>query len=348
MQQRLIRGIQYEDVARAADALLHEGMRPTIERIRQQIGRGSPNTVSPMLEQWFSGLGKRLNGAGSEHSHPCSPGQGVQVPDALLQMAQALWQRAASEAQVQSELQCAEERASLASQARKLHEAQAQLDAREMALNERVKALETALRVCQQQLADSQAHWQASLRTVAARDAEIAGTRSALTQAREKSDGLQQSIQTLQQQMLEEHTALEERHHAAQQRWLVEVDRARQETRKAALQTEQNLLQRHALQQVVDTLRADYHAQALEHGSLASTLRSELSAALHAAEQSRLLLEKAQADNGKLQLQLTRQEAMVARPDEITATFVRARRASLGRISGGKRPERRTLKKSLR
>ena len=65
MQQRLTRGIQYEDVASAADALLHQGMRPTIERIRLHIGRGSPNTVSPMLEQWFSGLGKRLGGVGN-------------------------------------------------------------------------------------------------------------------------------------------------------------------------------------------------------------------------------------------------------------------------------------------
>ena len=62
MQYRTSRGIQYEDVAQAADALLQEGSRPTIERIRLRLGRGSPNTVSPMLEQWFAGLGQRLGG----------------------------------------------------------------------------------------------------------------------------------------------------------------------------------------------------------------------------------------------------------------------------------------------
>ena len=41
------RGIDQDDVWKAADALLIEGARPTIERIRQKIGRGSPNTVSP-------------------------------------------------------------------------------------------------------------------------------------------------------------------------------------------------------------------------------------------------------------------------------------------------------------
>ena len=45
------RGIQEAQVWEAADALLQDGLRPTIERVRQRIGKGSPNTVSPMLER---------------------------------------------------------------------------------------------------------------------------------------------------------------------------------------------------------------------------------------------------------------------------------------------------------
>src|SRR4030095_17132254 len=56
------RGIRPEDVFDAADRLLAEGLRPTIERVRQKIGRGSPNTVSPMLERWFASLGAWLAG----------------------------------------------------------------------------------------------------------------------------------------------------------------------------------------------------------------------------------------------------------------------------------------------
>ena len=56
------RGIQEVDVFTAADALLAEGKRPTIERVRLKIGRGSPNTVSPMLERWFATLGERVVG----------------------------------------------------------------------------------------------------------------------------------------------------------------------------------------------------------------------------------------------------------------------------------------------
>ena len=40
------RGITENDVWQAADALLLEGARPTIERVRQKIGRGSPNRLA--------------------------------------------------------------------------------------------------------------------------------------------------------------------------------------------------------------------------------------------------------------------------------------------------------------
>ena len=58
-------GITQSDVWAAADALLLEGARPTIERVRQKIGRGSPNTVSPHLESWFGGLGARIQDPGA-------------------------------------------------------------------------------------------------------------------------------------------------------------------------------------------------------------------------------------------------------------------------------------------
>lgn len=337
MQQRLTRGIQYEDVARAADALLHEGIRPTIERIRLHIGRGSPNTVSPMLEQWFSGLGKRLGGVESAQNRSSMPGQGAEMPDAVLQMAQALWQKAVSEAQLQSELACSHERERLEAEAQRLHEAQMQLDAREMALNERLNALENALQSCQQQLAGS-------LHTLTVRDAETATVRSALEQARQQSDGLQHSIHTLQEQLLQERTALEKRHHAAQQRWLVEVDRARQEMRKSALHAEQTALQRSALQQELAALQSDQHAKALEQALLTSALRNELSTTQHAADQTRRLLEKLQAENETLQLQ----QSLHAVQKENGTALSRMRHASLGKLQGAKAPARRSLKKSLR
>jgi hypothetical protein len=47
------RGVQQHEVDAAADTLIAHGVRPTIERVRGQMGRGSPNTVAPMLDTWL-------------------------------------------------------------------------------------------------------------------------------------------------------------------------------------------------------------------------------------------------------------------------------------------------------
>ena len=99
------RAIQRDDVWQAADALLLEGKRPTIERVRQKIGRGSPNTVSPMLEEWFATLGPRLaqlQGNGSVAlpggSTPAGQSGAPGVPQAVLHAAQQIWDGALQQA----------------------------------------------------------------------------------------------------------------------------------------------------------------------------------------------------------------------------------------------------------
>ncbi len=87
----MARGITENDVFKACDALLLEGARPTIERVRQTLGRGSPNTISPMLETWFKHLGARIKDPGA-FSAPAN------VPDPVLQAAQHFWEVAQAEA----------------------------------------------------------------------------------------------------------------------------------------------------------------------------------------------------------------------------------------------------------
>ena len=85
------RGITENDVWQAADALLLEGARPTIERVRQKIGRGSPNTVSPHLDTWFKHLGGRIKDPGAFSAPP-------EVPDPVIQVAKHLWEVAQADA----------------------------------------------------------------------------------------------------------------------------------------------------------------------------------------------------------------------------------------------------------
>ena len=82
------RFVSAADVDRAADALLRDGQRPTIEKVRQKIGRGSPNTINPLLDQWWSRLAGRLD-AGPAALH--------RLPEPVAQAAESLWLAALEE-----------------------------------------------------------------------------------------------------------------------------------------------------------------------------------------------------------------------------------------------------------
>jgi chromosome segregation ATPase len=86
----MARGITESDVWSASDALLLEGARPTIERVRQKMGRGSPNTVGPFLDTWFKNLGGRIKDAGA-----FAPPPGI--PDPIVQAAKHFWETALAE-----------------------------------------------------------------------------------------------------------------------------------------------------------------------------------------------------------------------------------------------------------
>jgi hypothetical protein len=94
-------GIRQSDVNLAADALLRAGDRPTVEKIRTQLGRGSPNTINPMLDAWWKTLSARLD-AGPAALH--------RLPETVAHVAEALWMQTLDEARrrAQQELKTSE------------------------------------------------------------------------------------------------------------------------------------------------------------------------------------------------------------------------------------------------
>jgi hypothetical protein len=112
----MTKGITDHDVWRAADALLLDGHRPTIERVRQHIGRGSPNTVSPHLDTWFARLGARI--ADPQVFRP--PAADDTAPEPVQALAAQLWETAQALARGQAESRAleAEARAEVADAAR--------------------------------------------------------------------------------------------------------------------------------------------------------------------------------------------------------------------------------------
>lgn len=47
-------GITYSDVAKAAEKLTEQGLRPTVDAVRAELGTGSKSTIVPHLRRWRS------------------------------------------------------------------------------------------------------------------------------------------------------------------------------------------------------------------------------------------------------------------------------------------------------
>jgi len=114
----MARGITETDVFAACDALVLAGERPTIERVRMKIGRGSPNTVGPMLDAWFKGLGRRLQDPGAFAPPP-------DIPSPVLQAAQHFWEVAQAGARSDLEARVEERLEPMRSEVDRAHHAEA-------------------------------------------------------------------------------------------------------------------------------------------------------------------------------------------------------------------------------
>ena len=122
-------GITSSDVDRAADALLREGQRPTIEKVRLKIGRGSPNTINPLLDAWWSRLAARLD-AGPAALH--------RLPETVAQAAEGLWLTALEEARRRAQLESGSARKTLARERQDLVVQAHVLSIREQELKDRL------------------------------------------------------------------------------------------------------------------------------------------------------------------------------------------------------------------
>lgn len=223
---KVTRGVQEADVWAAADALLAQGLRPTIERVRQQIGRGSPNTVSPMLESWFATLGQRLGVAQSDHAQDG-------VPENVLRLAQDLWNSATQEA-VAAAQKTLEEREVALQASRLSHEADLEhMAQREKALHQQKQAMDEAMKLAQGQAQELSRRLDEMQQLAQDREAQLGSLRAEIAaqakareiERKEHSEELQAAAQ--ERQRLAEQFAGNER------RMLTDLDRARQEVTSA-------------------------------------------------------------------------------------------------------------------
>lgn len=230
MPQKSMRGVQQDDVWAAADALIAEGLRPTIERVRLQMGRGSPNTVGPLLEAWFATLGPRL-GVGEAKEEAGG------LPAAVQQASIKLWEAALSQARKEIDIAAAAARQALMDERAVFESRVAELAQQEAVFAERQAATERALLVAQEQMADLGQRLREAQALLTERDQEIDGLLSRLSAVEQQRETERRRTDEEGQRHAEERGRVEERAAANERRLMQDIDRERQESKlaKAAL-----------------------------------------------------------------------------------------------------------------
>ncbi|WP_157792992.1 DNA-binding protein [Bordetella genomosp. 8] len=215
------------DVHAAADALLREGERPTIERVRLKLGRGSPNTITGFLNSWFAGLGQRLAGGG--HGG---------LPDPVARLSQELWRAALAQAHEQVAAGQTEEASRLAAEAHRLATLEQALAQAGERLRSREADLELGLQALRQQLAAAQDAARDAGDALRSERRKAAMAEEAVTQARAEAEALRAQLVDVQGRQADALAQAQARHAAQERRWLNELDAERQATKRLTAEIE--------------------------------------------------------------------------------------------------------------
>jgi len=230
------RGVQMDEVWAAADAVLALGERPTIERVRQQLGRGSPNTVGPMLDGWYGALAKRLQAPADSAEHDSGAEAGL--PDPVIRAAKALWGRALQHADERKTAQFTRAREDLNAQAEALRQAQEALAQETQRLADRSEAYGVAMQAKDAQIAELGRLVRDLQQQLANNQELLAAARSDSVQLRLAADADRRRQEAKEVEHQAERTRQEERAQAQERRLNAEVDRSRQESKRLSLQLE--------------------------------------------------------------------------------------------------------------
>lgn len=311
MQMKSTRGVQQDDVWAAADALIAEGLRPTIERVRQKLGRGSPNTVSPMLEAWFATLGPRL---GVSDAKKDMPG----LPAAVQSSAAKLWEVALSQARQDAESSFLKAHETLAAERATVELQASALTQQEAVMVERLAAADRAHEVSQKQISALENQLRHLQTVLAERDNKIAEVQARLSTVEQQREAERQAFDEKSKHHAEERLRSEERALANERRLMAEIDRERQEVKRAKAQATE--LQQRALD-ATNALEARTNELTQRLRNTDEELRvahQALAAANERADELRALL-NAQVDaNAVVLKQLQAMMAAQSRPPAVT------------------------------
>lgn len=306
MQSKSSRGVQQEEVWEAADALLAVGQRPTIERVRQHLGRGSPNTVAPMLETWFAGLGKRLGMAGKI-------GEEGGMPAAVVQAMAKMWDAALLAARNEADIAVTQERQALSSAKSALSELESNLTMQQQAFDQRQGMVDQLMQAERDKTTSVEVRLAASLEQLRQRDGAIKELRDSLATAQEQLQVSRNKADEQEKRYAEDRERVEERATGNVRRLLADIDRERLVSKQAKADAAE-------ANDRLQTARSDFENRTIALGQRLHASDMELGIARHALEASEARctvltesLQQQRADNRNMLTQLNQSLAALAR-----------------------------------
>lgn len=210
-------GVPETEVFKAADAVLARGERPTVERVRTELGRGSPARVGQLLEQWWEQLAQRLKG------HALLP----ELPGDVAQTFAEAWRLALAHADTAAQVALTEERNDLF--------------AAQTALTQERKLWEIALAAAQADLAEGASKLAQVELQLTERQGLVEQLAAQVTDVRQQRDHLSGQLERRQSALDAlgaEHAAAQAHIRAVEDRAHQQVDHARQEIKTLGQQQE--------------------------------------------------------------------------------------------------------------
>lgn len=255
-------GVPEHEIWAAADAVLARGERPTVERVRAELGRGSPARVGQLLEPWWEQLAQRLKG------HALLP----ELPGEVAQAFAEVWRLALAHAESTSQAALTEE-----------HN---RLYAEQTSLAQERKLWEVALAAAQADVAESASKLVQAELQLAERQGLVTQLAAQVIDVQQQRDHLQGQLEDRQSELnvlRTEHAAGQAHIRAVEDRAHLQVDQARQEIKALGLQQERArrehakrvaefLAERDALQSAVRTAEQTIAHQAGQVAALEATV----------------------------------------------------------------------------
>jgi chromosome segregation ATPase len=149
--------VSYGEVERAATALLKKGERPTIEKLREALGGGAPDTITDALSRYWKDLGARIEG---------DPASLSRLPAEIADLAEQTWRRALSLA-----ADAAAQRAGTERQNLEFFKRENELKAHALSLKE--KELDALLRARERTIQELETHLKTAMGFVQQREETI-------------------------------------------------------------------------------------------------------------------------------------------------------------------------------